>query len=334
MSTDATRVNEALKICLSKNLFHFDVIKELILQSKASPDTVNMYGDNLLHCVIKGRAFDLIPEVLALRATPENKNAQGKTALQCLFEHVPKIEERNAWMHAALELIRCGANPHTADEAGNNILHYAVLSNNLRDVGIAIARGVNLDHPNRENKIPLISALGCKPLNLDIVTLLVFAKAHVAYPKRADQLDKPIVIPKFLNQRSIDPGAGVSYTTQRIAPSELVALGEHCNNKERVLAYLEKVEPLGVRRALCNQALNETTPLGRFVYARRGFLIPDLRSGIRLKISAILKAIPAVSHVSTRASGSMIYYPAPQREPIRPSAPPLESASAYYLPYS
>lgn len=278
-----------------------------LIKAGASANTVNFFGDNLLHvAVYKGQIED-IQITLTTGIDVNMTNRFGQTALHCLLNHTP------CNLDAVFLLIRAGASPNTTNQYSENILHLAVTSRKLSYIREAMIVGANLHNINSQGHSPLFCLMNQKPVNLEACALFVFACV-------AQSAGEPSH--RYLPSLSLLPSPK-AYSSNESAPELILNrvvlenIAKYHLAKERALQFIKSTS-VGIQRGLINQGLDEMTALGAFFSTQRGFLQTSRTSGTKrelLKMKDKLNALPTL--LKNRYSATL--------PDTRPSAPPLDS---------
>ncbi len=287
-----------------------------MIKDGANPNTTNQNGDTLLHLIIYSKGYALISTVLGLRVNAEKQNKSGLSALQCLFMQQPIDFE------AAALLINAGAKRDTVDAQGNNLVHHAVFSNNLKNICNAIKLGVNVQKPNFSDQTPLFSLLNQTSPDWNAIALLVFAASCPLVRMNR------FILPYIKKEHIIDTVNQSILSKEYIDPTAIESFGKYDNNKERVLCYIQSLPPV-MQKVLVSQALDNQTPLGAFFAVKRGFFKPSISSGtlatlwkMNNELNRTINATQIKIAQSEHSSPPPPYQPAFM--PIA-SAPPLET---------
>lgn len=254
---------------LSGDVVDLDVVA-LQIRNGASANTVNLQGDSVLHIAVFSQNIDHIRAAITMGVDVQITNRAGQSALYCLLNQSP------CNLEAAFLLIKSGASANISNQYGDNLLHLAIYSENLRHIRSALSLGVNRHNMNQLGQVPLLSLLKQNPVNLEATALFLLV----------DSLTRS--------------------TTQRGSPLALLTLQEpgHClkrdglerlakipGNKERVIQYIQSLSP-GMQRGLINQCRDERTTLGTFFFTPRGLFPTSLTSGSLATLLDMKRRLP------------------------------------------
>ncbi|PSN45791.1 hypothetical protein C0J52_10757 [Blattella germanica] len=141
-----------------------------LLELGANCDTVDKFGNSVIHYAAKGNLPHLLELILKPNCSIDMTNNEGVTPL------MGAALEGNE--QVAIVLLKHGANPHIIDKSGNNVMHYVALRNIVCLVKLLLESGCEIDISNGEGVTPLMRAVAMGNKEVAITLLQYGANPH------------------------------------------------------------------------------------------------------------------------------------------------------------
>ena len=157
-----------VQYCIQNDLFSKVSLRELQILG-ADIHKLTISGDNPLNFAIKNKRESAIRQLLEVRARPDVKDAQERTAAMNAIVAKISVEVIDALLKATIEL-------NHQDKAGQTITHLAILSQDNAIFEKVLGYAPDFEIPNKQGETPLI--LAASNGKVDYVLALLKAGAN------------------------------------------------------------------------------------------------------------------------------------------------------------